>query len=173
MKPTAIFILFFLTAQVLAQPIEKIKQHLKDKNFSALNNYINNPPKSNVSFSWELQRTIVGDYAEGIIKIEEKLPSNNGTGGNFINNYSVYVLTAKDKIFYYRFIKSIYKYKNPEQREHNEETMDSLRDDIEYSSFENAFRQVYNNNLDYNDLFLTSIVYGSHCGIAGINPEYM
>ncbi len=173
MKLTTIFISLFLTVQVIAQPIEKIKQHLKNKNFSALNNYINNTPKSNVNFSWELQRTIVGDYTEGIIKIEEKLPSNNGTGGNFINNYSVYILTTKDKIFYYRFTKSIYKYKNPEHSEHNEETIDSLRDDIEYSSFENAFRQVYNNNIDHNDLFLTSIVYGSLCGIAGINPEYM
>lgn len=173
MKLTTLIITFFLTAQVIAQPVQKIEQLLKDKNLVPLNSYIDKPQKSNVDFSWETLRTIVGDYQEGIIKIEEMLPANDGTGGNLIINYRVYLLADKNKIFYYKFIKTTFKNKGSEQWEENNETIDSLKDNTEYSSFENSFSQTYGDTLNHNDLFLTSIVYGSHCGFAGVNPEYM
>lgn len=173
MKLSTLFIVLFLTAQVVGQPVQKIKLLLKDKNFIALNSYIDKPQKSNVDFGWETLRTIVGDYQEGIIKIEENVPANDGTGGNFINNYRVYLLADKNKIFYYKFIKTVYKNKGSEQWEKNEETIDSLNDNTAYFSFENSFKQTYGDTLNHYDLFLTSIVYGSHCGIAGVNPEYM
>lgn len=172
MKLTTLIITFFLTAQVIAQPVQKIKQLLKYKKFVPLNSYIDKPQKSNVNFGWETLRTIVGDYQEGIIKIEENVPANDGTGGN-INNYRVYLLADKNKIFYYKFIKIVYKNKGSEQWEKNEETIDSLKDNTEYSSFGNSFRQTYGDTLNHYDLFLTSIVYGSHCGFAGVNPEFM
>jgi hypothetical protein len=173
MKLTPLFIPLFLTVQVAGQPVQKIKQLLKNKSFVSFNKYVDNPKKSNVDFGWEMLRTVVGDYQEGIVKIEENVPSNDGTGGNFINNYRIYLLTTKDRIFYYKFVKTLYKKNGSEQWEPNEETLDSLRDNGEYLSFENLFTQTYGNSLNYYDLFLTSIVYGSHCGFAGINPEYM
>lgn len=173
MKLTTLVATFFLTAQVIAQPVQKIKQLLKDKKFVPLNSYIDKPQKSNVNFGWETLRTIVGDYQEGIIKIEEYIPAKDGTGGNFINNYRVYLLADKNKIFYYKLDKTAYKNKGSEQWEKNDETIDSLKDKTEYSLFENSFRQTYGDTLNHCDLFLTSIVYGSHCGFAGVNPEFM
>ena len=173
MKLSTLFITLFLTTQVVGQPVLKIKQLLKDKNFVALNSYIDKPQKSNVDFGWETLRTIVGEYQEGIIKIEENIPANDGTGGNRINNFRVYLLTTKDKIFYYKFINTIYKKKGADEWETNEQSIDSLSDNSEYLSFENLFKQTYGDTLTNYDLFLTSIVYGSHCGIAGVNPEYM
>lgn len=173
MKLSALLIALFLTAHVVAQPVQKIKQLLKDKDFVALNSYINKPQKSNVDFGWETLRTIVDDFQEGIIKIEENVPANDGTGGSFINNYRVYLLADKNKIFYYRFIKTVYKNKGAEQWERNEETIDSLKDNTAYFSFERSFKQTYGDTLNHDDLFLTSIVYGSHCGFAGVDPEYM
>ena len=173
MKLPILFIALFLTAQVVGQPVSKIKQLLKDKHFVALDSYIEKYQKSNVDFGWETLRTIVGDYQEGIIKIEENVPANDGTGGNFINNYRVYILATSDKIFFYRFIKTFYINKGAEEWEKNEETIDSLKDGVEYTAFENSFQQTYGEALNPNDLFLTSIVYGSHCGIAGVNPEFM
>ena len=173
MKLSTLFIALFLTAKVVGQPVQIIKQLLKDKNFVPLNSYIDKPQKSNVDFSWETLRTIVGDYQEGIIKIEESVPANDGTGGSRINNYRAYLLADKDKIFYYKLIKTVYKSKESDQWEKSEETIDSLKDIIEYVSFQNSFRQTYGDTLNHYDLFLTSIVYGSHCGIAGVNPEYM
>lgn len=173
MKLSTLLIVLFLTVKLVGQPVQKIKQLLKDKDFVALNSYIDKPQKSNVHFGWETLRTIVGDYQEGIIKIEENVPANDGTGGNFINNYRVYFLATSDKIFYYKFIKTFYRNKGAEEWEKNEETIDSLKDATEYTSFENSFQQTYGDALNPNDLFLTSIVYGSHCGIAGVNPEYM
>jgi hypothetical protein len=173
MKLSTLFIALLLTAQVIGQPVQKIKQLLKDKNFVALNSYIDKPQKSNVDFGWETLRTIVGEYQEGIIKIEENVPANDGTGGNFINNYRVYLLATGDKIFFYKFIKTFYRNKGAEEWEKNEETIDSLKDAAEYTAFEDSFQQTYGDALNPNDLFLSSIVYGSHCGIAGVNPEYM
>ena len=162
-----------MTTQVVGQPVLKIKQLLKDRNFVALNSYINKPQKSNVDFGWEILRTIVGDYQEGIIKIEENIPANDGTGGNRINNFSVYLLTTKDKIFYYKFNKTVYKKKDDVEWKPNEETIDSLSDNSEYLALKNLFKQTYGDTLISYDLFLTSVIYGSHCGIAGENPEYM
>jgi hypothetical protein len=62
MKLSTLFLALFLTAQVVGQPVQKLKVLLKDKNFVALNSYIDNPQKSNVDFGWEMLRTIVGDY---------------------------------------------------------------------------------------------------------------
>lgn len=173
MKLSTLFIALLLTAQVVGQRVQKIEQLLKDKNFVALNSYIEQPEKSNVDFGWETLRTIVGEYQEGIIKIEENVPANDGTGGNFINNYRVYLLATGDKIFFYKFTKTFYRNKGAEEWEKNEETIDSLKDAAKYTAFENSFQQTYGGALNPNDLFLTSIVYGSHCGIAGVNPEYM
>lgn len=173
MKLSTFFIALFLTTQALGQPVEKIKLLLKDKDFVALNSYINKPPKSNVNFGWELLRTIVGNYQEGIIKIEENVPADSDTHGNIINNYRVYLLASEEKIFFYKFIKVIYKSKKSAESEKHEETIDVLTDTTEYTSFENLFRQSYGDTLNHNDLFLTSIVYGGHCGIAGTTPEYM
>lgn len=173
MKLSTLFIALFLATRVLGQPVQKIKQLLKDKTFVPFNDYINKPQKSNVDFNWEMLRTVVGDYQEGIVRIEENVPSNDGTGGNNINNYRIYLLSTKDRIFYYKFINTVYKNKGADQWERNEETIDSFRDDVEYLSFENWFKQTYGDTLNNYDLFLTSIVYGSHCGFAGVNPEYM
>ena len=173
MKLSTLFIALFLTAQVVGQPVQTIKRLLKDKNFVALNSYIVKPQKSNVDFGWETLRTIVGDYQEGIIKIEENVPANDGTGGSFINNYRAYLLADKNKLFYYKFIKTVYKDKGSEQWQKCEETIDSLNETAGYFSFKNFFKQTYGDTLNHYDLFLTSIVYGSHCGIAGVNPEYM
>jgi hypothetical protein len=160
-------------AQVMAQPVQKIKQLLKDSEFIPLNSYIGKPQKSNVNFGWETLRTIVGDYQEGIIKIEEKLPANDGTGGNIVNHYRVFLLADNYKIFYFKFIKTTYKYKGSEQLEKNDETIDSFKDNTAYSLFENSFRQTFGDTLNHGDLFLTDIVYGSHCGLGGVNPEFM
>lgn len=173
MKLSTLFITLFLTAQVVGQPIEKIKQLLKDKEFVPLNNYITNPQKSNVHLSWETLRSIVEEYQEGIIKIEEYVPANDGTGGSIINNYRVYLLANKDKVFYHKFIKTVLKNTGSENWEKNVETIDSLTDKTEYASFESSFKQTYGDTLNPNDLFLTTIVYGGHCGMAGSNPEYM
>ncbi|MFT3981632.1 MAG: hypothetical protein QM687_14250 [Ferruginibacter sp.] len=173
MKLSIFLITLFLITLVHGQPVKKIEQLLKDKNLFALNSYIEKPQKSNVTFSWETLRTIVEDYQEGIIKIEEHLPVNDETGGSTINNYRIYLLADKNKIFYYRFINTACKNIHSGQLEENVEIIDSLKDGIEYSSLENIFKQTYNADLNSDDLFLTSIVYGAHCGIAGVNPVYM
>lgn len=38
---------------------------------------------------------------------------------------------------------------------------------------EKNFKDIYHADLDDNDLFQRSIVYGRHCGIAGVNPEHL
>jgi hypothetical protein len=173
MKVSTLFIVLFLATQVAGEPLPKIKQLLNNKDFSSLKIYIDNPERSNVNFHWQALRTIVGDYQEGIIRIEENVPSNDGTGGSLYNNYKVYLLADRNKIFYYKLIKTVYKNNGSEQSEKNEQTIDSSNDQKEYVSFENSFRKTYGVSLNHLDLFLTSIVYGSQCGIVGIDPEYM
>jgi hypothetical protein len=173
MKIWVLFIAFFLTAHAVGQPMQKVKQLLKEKRFIPFNKYVENPPKSNVAISWEILRTIVGDYQEGVVKIEENVPSNDGTGGNFINNYRIYLLSTNDEIFYYKFIETQYKSKGGDQWEQTEKVIDTVKQNNLYISFEELFRQTYGDILNQKDLFFTSIVYGDHCGFAGVDSEYM
>lgn len=172
-KSAALLLTFFLSTQILAQPLQEIEQLLKFKEFVPLKKFIEKLPKSNVSIDWEALRTIVGDYKEGIIKIEEYLPAKDGTGGGSINNYSIYVLANQKKIFYYKFTKTVYKNKGSERWEKYDTTIDYLKDNSEYSSFENFFKDTYGDTLHQNDLFQTSLVYGSHCGLGEANPKLM
>ncbi|HTE34226.1 MAG TPA: hypothetical protein VK666_27795 [Chryseolinea sp.] len=171
-KLSTLFIALFLTTGLAGQSVEKIGQLLKDKNFVPFNNYISKYRKGNVDYYWEMLRTVVGDYREGIVEIKEDAPLNDGTGGYMLNNYRIYLLSTKNRIFYYKFIYTIYDNKGPDNWGLKGESIDSLRDDVEYLSFENSFKQTYGDTLNHSDLFLTSIVYGSHCGITGTNPEY-
>lgn len=173
MKCIIVFIALFLTTQAIGQSVLEIKQLLKDKNFPALKTYINTPQKSNVDVSWETLRTIVGDYWEGVVTIQENIPANDGTGGNIINNYIVNLLATDKKIFYYTLTNTFYKNKGSDKWEKNIDTVDSLFDKREYESFKNLFKQIYNDTLNGQDLFVTYIVYGGNCGIAATDSEYM
>lgn len=173
MKYYTLYTVLFFSLKVLGQPVNEIKQLLRNKDFISLNSYIEKPQKSNVNFRWETLRTIFEDYKEGIIKIEETKPSYDGTGGSIINNYRVYLLSNEDKFFYYKIINIFYKKIGAEKFEKNESVIDKLKDSTKYTYFENSFKQTYGDALDSNDLFLTSITYGESCGIAGVNPDYL
>lgn len=171
MKLTVFIILILLSAQIYGQPVEKIKQYLKSGDFNSLNGYIGNPPKSNVNFRWEVLRTIVGNYREGVVAVEEYVPANDGTGGSIINNYRINLLVNKGHIFYYRM--TAFHDDQSLKLDKIDEGINSFIDRSEYLSFSNLFTQTFGDSINRNELFITSIVYGQHCGIAGTNPEYM
>ena len=115
MKLLALIITLYLAIPVEAQPVQKIKQLLKDRNLAALNSYVNNHPKSDVDFYWHVLRGIVGGYQEGVIEIKEYVRSTDSAGGSYTNNYTINLLTANGKIFYYSFIKFDYKKKGNDE----------------------------------------------------------
>jgi hypothetical protein len=173
MKLLLIVITLFLALQTMGQPLLKINRLLQHKELQALKNFVHNRHASNVDIQWESLRDIMPGYQEGVIKIEDNKPANDGTGGNTIDYYYINLLTAENTIFYYRFDST-----KPEKGPDGSWTsrrmpINTYSDDKQYAGFENAFRQVYGDTLNHNMLFQTSVVYGSSCGFAGIDPDPM
>jgi hypothetical protein len=160
-----IFLLSLLfTLSGFAQSSDTLGQLLKTRDFAKLNHYVSTQ-KGDIRLDWDKLRTIVGDYREGSIRLEQQVSRN---GYLSFDNYWIDLLATKDKIFYYKFTKTDF-----DTAKHSfERTIDSLFDNNEYAAFEKRFEEVYNAPLNRNDLFL-NIVYGSSCGIAGTDPEYM
>jgi hypothetical protein len=155
--------------------VKQIEMLLKTRNYKNLKNYIDEAAKTNFQIRWDINRTIIKDYREGVISITEYIPTNEADVSN-VNNYVVEFLASKENIFYYRFAKKNLKDLGEKSNKNFDQVLSRLTEEAEYARFEKSFQTLYNDTINHSDLFLTSIVYGSHCGIIGAQPghaEYM
>lgn len=172
MKLTTIIIALFLTLQTAAQPLTVVRDLLTERKFQPFKSYIDTAPKSNITFYWEALREVTPSYWEGVVRIEEFQNANDGTGGNRIYNYRIDFLATEQNIFFYRF-NQIHNKKIGEDRwEPYDTTFNAFTDKGAYTAFESSFSKTYNEKLNPKELFITSLVYGGACGIAGTPPEY-
>lgn len=162
--------LLLLSLTTTAQSFQKIKSLLRQGDFQGFKTYIDSAYKAkDTSATWELLRTVVSDYQEGVVGIHEMGSLGSPTSPKLYFLYSLHVIASKEKIIFYEL-----KRKNLNtQPDATFETEESFRNDKAYTAFEASFRNVYHVPIELNDLFQTSIVYGDHCGIAGTNPSYL
>lgn len=145
---------------------------LTERRFQQFKSYVDTAPKSNVDFLWETLREVVPGHWEGVVKIEEFKNANDERGGNKIYNYCIDFLATEQNIFFYRFNQIKNKKVGKDKWEPYDTTLNTFTDEGEYTAFHNSFSKTYNDKLNPVELFVTSIVYGAACGIAGTPPEY-
>lgn len=171
MKIIHIILSFFLIGQATAQPIEKVTSLLKKKDFVNFKNFIDRHPKTNVDINWEILRDVIPGYQEGIVRITEYPLAGRDTDYT-IHNYEIKLLSTEKSIFYYVFNKSYGKEIGNDNWKYFYSLIDSFNNSIQFADFKKAFSEGYRAELDENDLFITSIVYGNACGIGGQPPEF-
>jgi hypothetical protein len=156
-KITSIFL--FISFNLYAQSIPKIKQLLKNKNFEALNKYLDKP-KKNIEINWENFRTIVDDYSECTLIIREITPIDELNSS--YNEFKINILIKSKAIIYCKLVEII---------RSSEKTIIEERNEELYLKLKTAFQKTYNLNLNEHELFLTNVVFGENYGIVGGNPN--
>ncbi|MEP7377703.1 MAG: hypothetical protein ABI675_30140 [Chitinophagaceae bacterium] len=140
---------------------------LRQQNFQAFKAYVDNSySKQDVSFTWELLRTVVSGYQEGMVKVDAK---DSTSRAKELYLYRLNLITSGNQIIFY----DLQKKKIDDRSYMTFETEEIFRSEKAMSDLERKFKDIYTVDLNYNDLFQNSIVYGRHCGIAGENPEYL
>lgn len=147
-----------------ASNIEAISKILKQKDYNKLNTYLSSLSED-CSVSRLIEREVMPDCWEVKIQYQEFYPGDE-PGVTTVNSYYIEILTEKGQIVYCCF--SDHKYLNAP------ETILNYKVDKEYKKLSEAHQDAYGAELNFSHLFVNndSIVYGSHCGWAGINPGY-
>jgi hypothetical protein len=160
---------FSLSAQNVTDTIiNDIIHALNAKQVSTLIRYIEAEKHSNF-IRCETLREVVGTNREGVFKVEMvRKPDSVGN----VDNFTINLLADKDNIFFYELRKWIFKRKDNGTYYSYPVTVDTYKELGAYQQFEKLFAKTYRSSLDTNDLFQTSIVYGSSCGIAATPTEY-
>ena len=172
MRILLILITIIFTCNCYGQTMSEIKKLLHEKNFQSFKPYIDsgysNPRKSNLTARWIILREVLPGFQEGIVEVEENVPADDNTGGNWIYTYHINLLSDDKEIFYYSFNK---KNSNENNWEDYFDPVDTFKSANKFNEFEAAFLKTYNAQLVKADLF-QKIVYGGACGIAGIPTQY-
>ncbi|AEA44098.1 hypothetical protein [Fluviicola taffensis] len=130
-----------------------------------------------ITYHWDskLERELVKGFFEQIIEFNIERNQEWNTGKPTIRKYEISLLKKKDgKIAYYKIIRF-------EEME-DDESVECTRtisqiflkeeSNNELKVLKASFQKTYHTPLDFNALFEAGIVYGTHCGFGGSEPEY-
>ncbi|MEO8406338.1 MAG: hypothetical protein ABI480_17140, partial [Chitinophagaceae bacterium] len=171
MKQFILCISLLLAIQVNGQAQQSVISLLQKKDFPSFKLYIDSAFKKGIQASWVINRDIVSEYQEAVVEVAEKEPLKKKNYRT--HHYTINLLATRTDIFYYKLTERIDTDDDIPGSMATDETTNHFIDEAKYTMFEKTFKDVYGVALDRRDIFLTSIVYGSSCGIAGEDPAYM
>jgi len=175
-KIVYILSLIFLTTELLAQEGEKLSEYCQNFNYQAIETGLNDFQEKStekVRYKWhtELEREIVNDYFEQIIEFKKEIQNPENTAIYSIYTHKIKLIKKKEgDIAYYKVINLKNVKSNGEWvpteivlKENSNNKLELVRTD---------YKNTYSQSLNFDELFETEIVYGNHCGFAGMEPEY-
>jgi hypothetical protein len=148
--------------------LKEVKKILQSKDFIKLQRY--KEKGSDVNIRWptgESLRDLIGSYREGIFYFENSIPDKTNQAICSVYTFRVAFIVMDNTLIYYEIGEK--KYTN--QTLFHFTLIDKYKNEIEYNNLKNAFRAIYSAELNEKELFIESIIYGEHCGIAGTNPN--
>ncbi len=148
--------------------LKEIRKILSGKNFSKLQQYNETAPDGNKRLSaWNCLRDLIGTYREGLFYFENAIPDKTNPAICTINTFRVVFIVTANKLIYYEIGEKRY----TGQTLFHFTLIEKYKNEIEYNGLKNAFRNIYSEELNEQELFIESIVYGEYCGFAGTNPK--
>ena len=119
-----------------------------------------------------INREICSDYFESKYELEQSTLKEGTTGSYSVDRFTIRLIHLKNKILYYRI----------EEIKHEKNLIDKWvkvphlvkekRNTRAYENLEKTYLTIYPDSLNFEDLFVNNIAYGSNCGIGGQDPEY-
>jgi hypothetical protein len=161
---------------LFAQEGEKLSEFCQGFNYQTIENGLNDLQKKStekVKYKWntELQREIINDFFEQIIVFKKDVQDPENSAIHTIYTHKIKLIKKKEgDVAYYKVIKL----KNIKSNGEWVPTEIVLKEDSNsaFQQIKTDFKKVYSQPLNFEELFVTDIVYGSHCGFAGMEPEY-
>ena len=168
--------LIFWSFGLFAQEGEKLSVFCQNFSYQEIErglNYFQKKSTEKITYNWqtELERELINDFFEQIIEFNKEVQDEENSAIHTVYTHKIKLIKKKDgKVSYYKIIKLKNVKSNgdwvPTEIVLKENSNNSLK------QMEIDFKKTYSHPLDYNGLFETDIVYGSHCGVVGMEPEY-
>ena len=167
-----LIISIFWTSNVLAQVQNDVKKVLETKDFVQFKKLTIslNDRKKNISVHWKSIRDLTYNYKEGIFFFEESVPIKDKPGNSHVYTYRVRIITTNTEIVFYELAEEKNK-KVKGKWEPYFKIIDTYKDEVDYANFKKEFETIFLTKINEEELFTTDFVYGSNCGIAGMNPS--
>ncbi|AFM04730.1 hypothetical protein Fleli_2358 [Bernardetia litoralis DSM 6794] len=153
-----------------------ISSFCKDFNYKKIErgfNKLQNKTTNKRKYVWQtdLEREIINDFFEQIIEFRVEIQEEENPAVYSVYTNKISLIKTKDgRIAFYKINRLENVKINEEWREQNvvlQKDSSSLLKKLQAD-----FKKTYDRKLDFDELFETQIVYGSHCGFAGMEPKY-
>lgn len=176
MKGIIHILLIFWSTGLFAQEGEKLVTISQNFNYQEIESGlddIQNKSTEKIKYIWrtELERELINNYFEQIIELKKEVQDEENPFIHTIYTHKLKLIRTKDgKVAYYKIVQLKNIKSNGEWvpseialKENSNNKLNQLKKD---------FQATYSEPLIFEGLFETDIVFGSHCGIDGMDPEY-
>jgi hypothetical protein len=174
MKKTITITLIGLLISITAFAQSDVMEILKSKDFATLKQYAENSEvKQEANTHWGYLRQLTDEYYEGILFVEQSIPDPNDTEKGTILSLRINLISTNTEIIYYELSEK--RFRNVGGKENAWQAyyfiVEQYKNEAAFENLKTSFKNTYNTGLNEKELFMTDIVFGEACTIAGINPE--
>lgn len=160
----------------LTKEEEKIYSFCKNLNYKKIEkgfNKLQSRSSNELMYIWQtdLEREIINDFFEQIIEFRVEIQDEENPAVYSVYTNKISLIKTKDgRIAFYK-INRLENVKINEEWQKQDVVLQKDSSNL-LRKLQSDFKNTYDQKLDFDELFETEIVYGSHCGIAGMEPEY-
>ena len=171
MRLLTLTILLFLTHTLFGQLQTDIKNILATKDFQSFKKYADNLSnrQTHIKAYWEVEREIATGFEERVLIVEKSVPEKKDPNISTVYTFRVNLLSTDKTIFFYDLMERKSKKVNNEWVEYYP-TIDTYQNDSLFKKLKTTFFKSFGGQFKKQELFTDSIVYGSRCSDAGIDP---
>ena len=171
MRLLILAILLFPTHTLFGQLQTDIKNILATKDFLSLKKYADNLSSKQIHIKayWEIEREIATGYEERILVVEESVPEKKDPNVSTVYTFRINLLSTGKTILFYDLMERKSKKVNSGWVEYYL-TIDTYQNDSLFKKLAATFFESFGGQFKREELFTDSIVFGSRCDDAGIDP---
>ncbi len=129
-----------------------------------------------LKYKWRtvLEREIVDNNVEQIIKFEENVKCEGITATYTVYTYKIKLLKKGNELIYCKINnKDVYKKRINSIKKSKGNVFGVFKNGADkLKDLKKTYRKTYKTNLKFKELFKSDIVFGKNCGIGGVKPEY-
>lgn len=161
----------FMAISSLAQIQDEVGKVLAKKNFVEFKSYADQLSKNRkgVTSYWENLRELTNGYQEGVFYFEQSIPHKENPAISSVSTFRVTILTSFNSIIFYHLGEKKNKRVGKDWVPYFD-TIVFYKNDSLYAELKSSFKKTFGAVLNEKELFLNSIIYGSSCGYAGMDP---
>ncbi len=144
------------------QKIAELKSFLNQKSLQKVEQFLRGYSTGTHFTHTVFSRQIIDSFYETSISFESFTTKKKDRSD--LDEFNLYLLRSNDTIFYYRL--------DDPSHENKTRVIADYVDSSLLNVLETSYLKTYAISINQSDFFIDTVIYGSGCGFAGINPEY-